>query len=200
MDRLRAIAGIVAPSTVIAALMYYFGYVTSYARFAYFGVDLTTLHLSTQELALQSVAALYVPVAALLTAGLFGYLLHAGVRRALGVRRLQQPIRWSGLGLALIGTILIGRALVGVVDTDVAANEPIGLTPLSLGLGPLLVAWGRQVALGAADRPQERERATARTGWLFVVGIGVLSLFWTTNSVAGAYGTGQAQRISEHLT
>src|SRR4051794_26460224 len=59
LDQLSAVAGVVAPTTVLTALLYYYGYVATYARFAYFGVDLATLRLPTQELVLRSVAVLY---------------------------------------------------------------------------------------------------------------------------------------------
>jgi hypothetical protein len=49
LQRLSQFASIAAPSSVAAALLFYFGYVATYARYLYFGVDLTALDLSTTD-------------------------------------------------------------------------------------------------------------------------------------------------------
>ncbi|MGH4001860.1 MAG: hypothetical protein ACRDTJ_30855, partial [Pseudonocardiaceae bacterium] len=199
-ERLKAVAGVVAPTTLIAALLYYYGYVTTNARFAYFGVDLTTLRMSTQDLAMRSVAALYVPVAGLLAAGLAGYWLHSAATAALARGKRAKLLRRIGWLVIAAGTALFIRAVVGIVVPSIAENEFPGITPLSLGLGALLVAYGRHLVLGASeDQNRSQERRRERVAWALVSGIAVLSLFWLTNSFAGAYGRGQADADSRQL-
>lgn len=201
-ERLRAVAGVVAPTTLIAALLYYYGYVTTNARFAYFGVDLSTLRMSTQDLAMRSVAALYVPVAVLLAAGLAGYWLHNAATTALTRGKRTKLLRRSGWLAIAAGAALFVRAVVGIVTPAIAENEFPGITPLSLGLGALLVAYGRHLVVGTS-RDQNRspqQRRLERIAWAIVSGVAVLSLFWLTNSFAGAYGRGQAAADSRQLT
>lgn len=200
-ERLRAIAGVVAPTTLIAALLYYYGYVTTNARFAYFGVDLSTLRLSTQDLAMRSVAALYVPVAVLLAASLAGYWLYSTASAALARGQHTKLLRRSGWLAIAAGATLLVRAVVGIVAPSIAENEFPGVTPLSLGLGALLVAYGRHLVVGtAADQNRSpQRRRLERVAWALVSGIAVLSLFWLTNSFAGAYGRGQADADSRQL-
>jgi hypothetical protein len=45
---------IVAPVTVIGALLFYFGYVSSRSDYAYFGVDVDTIGLDTQGYIMRS--------------------------------------------------------------------------------------------------------------------------------------------------
>src|ERR1700712_1442887 len=62
----RVLAGFVAPVTILTALFLYFGYVWTDSFYEYFGVDAATLQFSPQDYMLRSVAALYVPVGAIL--------------------------------------------------------------------------------------------------------------------------------------
>lgn len=53
------VAGVVAPTTVITGLCYYFGFVSARAYFAYFGVDTESFQYSTTDYVLRSVSVLY---------------------------------------------------------------------------------------------------------------------------------------------
>lgn len=50
------VAGVVAPTTVITGLCYYFGFVSARAYFGYFGVDTESFEYSTADYVLRSVA------------------------------------------------------------------------------------------------------------------------------------------------
>jgi hypothetical protein len=52
----------VAPTTVIASLCYYFGYVSTRKYFAYFGIDTDAVGFTSSDYATRSVRALFVPV------------------------------------------------------------------------------------------------------------------------------------------
>ncbi|SDJ04684.1 hypothetical protein SAMN05444157_1452 [Frankineae bacterium MT45] len=197
---LRRAAGVIAPTTLVAALLYYFGYVTSYARYAYFNVDISSLNLSRQDLALQSVGALYVPAAALAVGALLAYLARDAIRAAIDSEKHRDAVRRVGYLLQVVGVVLLVRAVIGILSPTLAATEPIGTTPTCLGLGPVLLLVGVRLVVGARGRPltplaQRYFRATS----FFVVTMAVLSLFWLTNSFAGYYGKGQAEDLSLHL-
>ena len=63
-------ASVVAPITVLSALLFYFGYVSSRAQYAYFGIDVDTIGLSTQDYVMRSPQSLLVPLLALVVIGL----------------------------------------------------------------------------------------------------------------------------------
>lgn len=191
-ERLRAAAGIIAPTTIITALSSYYGYVTTLARFRYFGIDLATLRLSTQDLVLRSVGALFAPLAALLVAGVAASWVHDGVRRALATGSHARLLRRLGAVMAVAGGLLFLRGAIGVVVADVAAREPLGTTPLAIGAGSVLTAYGRHVVRRAGGREPHEQSALERGTRILVAGLLVLSLFWLTNSFAAAYGRGQA--------
>jgi hypothetical protein len=55
-------AGIVAPVTLSTALLFYFGYVSARSQYEYFGIDVDTIGLSTQDYVMRSPQPLLVPL------------------------------------------------------------------------------------------------------------------------------------------
>src|SRR4051794_30921381 len=130
INRLQAIAGsvssFVAPVTLISAILFYFGYVYTTTQYNYFGLDVDTIGLGTQEFIMRSPGPLLTPlVAASLIAVVVGRF-HAALRRRIEVATAEAPWRlrrfrrlafgfasvgWIGLGLGAV--LLFGYALLG---------------------------------------------------------------------------------------
>src|SRR3954471_6238029 len=55
-------AGIVTPVTLISTLLFYFGYVSARSQYRYFGIDVDTIGLSTQDYVMRSPQPLLVPL------------------------------------------------------------------------------------------------------------------------------------------
>ena len=79
--RLRALAGVVAPTTAVGALLFYFGYVSSRAEYEYFGIDVDAIGLGTQDYIMRSPQPLLVPLLVLTLIGISALLLHARTLR-----------------------------------------------------------------------------------------------------------------------
>jgi hypothetical protein len=73
-------ASIIAPVTVISALLFYFGYVSSRSEYAYFGIDVDAVGLSTQGYVMRSPQVLLVPLLVLGLAGAGFMLINSAVR------------------------------------------------------------------------------------------------------------------------
>src|ERR687884_1890055 len=58
-------ASVVAPLSVLTAVLFYFGYASSYAEYAYFGLDVDMIGLSTQDYVMRSPQPLLTPLLAL---------------------------------------------------------------------------------------------------------------------------------------
>ena len=192
--------GVIAPTTVLAALLLYFGYVATAAEYGHFGITLGTLGLSTQELALRSVAALYVPLGALLLLLLLAVGIHRTVSAWLATGRRPRLLRLTGLVLTAIGAVALARGVLGVVVPDVARTEPMALSPLSLGLGVTAVAYGGHLRRRTSSgQPARAGPWSRRAELVFTAGLVTLSLFWATNSFAAAYGRGRAAEVADRL-
>ncbi|RAY16114.1 hypothetical protein DPM19_04090 [Actinomadura craniellae] len=193
-QRLTALGTFGPPTTLVAGVLIWYGYVATLQRFRYFGVDLKLTGLSNQDLLLYGLEVAY-PAATLLlliTLGALGA--HLLIR---GIVLPTRPglARGIALALALAGAALAVRALAGVFWPRVAENETPGITPLSLtACAPLLVYafWlARQAGDGGwRDRPVMGE--VQRGGRLVAIALAVVGLFWAANSLAGEVGVARA--------
>ena len=187
------------PTGILVGLLYYFGYVTTDAWFRYFGLDLNQVQLSQQAIVLQSIAALYLPLGALLALGLGVYFARRGLDALLEAGWRPAVMGAGGIVAALAGSALIVRALVGVFVPDVARTEQLAMSPLSLCAGVLLLAGGVGV-VRRTHRPRTAAADRSMAPTLLVGALVVLGLFWATNSVAGAYGRGRAMDFARSLS
>ena len=205
---------VLAPTTLLTGLLFYFGYVGTRARYEYFGVDLTMVDLSTQELLLAGLEVVY--VAALVIC--FGILIVVAVHAAvwwLLISGAREPAWWVAGLMGVAGLLLIGRAVVGIAIPGVAAAEnPPGQTRLALALGPVVVAYSLWIAMRLLiARTSESAEPSTLTRWsatpmvrmlrrisaAAVLSIFVVGMFSATNSFAWAFGTGRAYDNALHL-
>jgi hypothetical protein len=213
VERLHGIGGIVAPTTVVTALLVWFGYVGTRARFQYFGVDLDLTDLSNQDLVLYGLEVVYVPAAGIALATLVAVASHAAVAWML----TEPGRRTAGLmvasAAAVVGALLLARATIGVLVPHVAREEVPGTTPLSLAAGPALIGYATWIALralrhGAGESAGARfaewsDGATGkrlrRVALAAVGGLVVAGLFWASNSFAAAFGASRGYDDATHL-
>ena len=80
-------AGIVTPVTLITALLFYFGYVSARSQYEYFGIDVDTIGLSTQDYVMRSPQPLLVPLLVLSLLAVAGLLLHNAIQPRAGLDR-----------------------------------------------------------------------------------------------------------------
>ncbi|MGD0377168.1 MAG: hypothetical protein ABSB01_21605 [Streptosporangiaceae bacterium] len=168
---------IVAPVTVLGALLFYFGYVSSSAEYAYFGINVDTIGLSTQDYIMRSPQTLLVPLLVLTLASAGFLMLNAAVRGRIAaaaaqtadaakpnanpahhvehIRYIVQRSRVIGLAVLIAGVVLLftysyvrNWALYGLV------------TPLLIGLGAAIIAYGSRL-LNLLKRLQEQQAPTA---------------------------------------
>jgi hypothetical protein len=205
--RTKEIAGFIAPTTAITALLIYFGYVGTRARFAYFGVYLDLTELSNQNLVLYGLEVLYVPAALALLALLAGAACHAAVGWLVSAPDRSGTALTVAAFAALGGVLLTARALIGILVVQVAQTEVPGTSALALALGPVLLVYagwiaatvlsrrtGRSVpaASFAAGHVGARSARLRRLTTVVVGGLVLVGLFWAANSFAWAFGQGRA--------
>jgi hypothetical protein len=201
LRRLRLAVTVLGPITIVTALLYYYGYVTTYAEYAYFGVNVDLLGYSSADYVLRSGASLFAPLLGLLVLVGLGYWAHvslAGWDLQTTHPRRARILFWVAI---TAGAALLFRAALGIVDGNLSARELIGTTPAALGLGTLLALYSfrfrraRQPASGPGQNSIAFSTVAWVIGWCFVIA----SLFWLVNSFASAYGRGIGQDIQKRL-
>jgi hypothetical protein len=196
---LQVATAIVAPTTLLTALLFYFGWIRTNALFQYFGVDATLLGFTTQDYLLRSSEALYLPLGTLLVVGLAAIWLHSVAATWLAAGRRLELLRGIAVALALVGLALFARGVAGVALPRLSRSDFL-VTPVCLGLGAALGAYGRWLWLRRREVLGDDRDAT-RPGWagtaslVLVVLLVVVSLFWATTNYARAYGRGRAAEV-----
>jgi hypothetical protein len=228
-ERLWAAANVVAPTSVVTTLLFYFGYVATRARFGYFGVYLDMVDLSFQETLLYGAEVVYPPLIILAILSLLVVAAHTAVRWLQADPGRDPATGWVGLFVTLAGLLAFTRGIVGMLVPNVTRTEAIATTPVSLGGGALALAYGiwllRLVGIRWDLRRVEHEDGTGEDGpqppaaggelaaWLqsaavvrtsryalaWVAVIVVAGAFWAANSFAAEYGRGRALDDAESL-
>ena len=194
---------VIAPTTIITALAFYFGWTLTNARASYFGIDASALGFSTQDYLLRSADALFVPLGAVLTLALLAVWLHALVTRALADGSRSAQLRRAAGVAIVVGCVLFALGVVAVF-TPLPFSPHYLFAPASPGVGIGLLAYGLYLA-GRLDLAQGRRGAGAGAPWTRPLSVTlvwlliVLSGFWTASEYADALGRGRAQALAGAL-
>ncbi|MGW5050337.1 hypothetical protein [Actinokineospora sp. NPDC004072] len=197
LSRWQTIAAIATPTTLASALLFYFGYVSTLARYEHFGVDLAVLDLSTVEVLMLGTEVVFPPLAFLLVLMLLALAAHQAVSALM--HRHRRAAHAVSAAAGVLGLLMFVRGGVGVLWVSVSEEEFPGLTPICLGLGLPLLAYGLWV-LREVRAPGKRARGINEVLILVgLAGMAVIGLFWATNIFAGAYGRGRAAELAAEL-
>lgn len=188
---------IIAPVTLVTTLLFYFGYVSSRAQYRYFGLDVDTIGLSTNDFVMRSPQVLLVPLLAVALASIGLLLLHVRLRRhPPSGRAIGQALTVALLVLAAGLALVLGYAWFGRWDYYAL------VTPLLIGAGTACVAY----ALWMPTAPDRWHRSDDdRAGWVrpavtaLALVVVATSLFWATATLAEWTGRGNALQTARHL-
>ncbi|MFD6271658.1 hypothetical protein [Nocardia asteroides] len=190
------IRNIAAPMTLITALLFFFGWSHAYWFFDYFGVNSTTIGLTTQDYLMRSQDPLFLPLAA--GACLFlGYLLCRRVIREFVVPRMSGVQRRVLVRVTIVaGVVLVAAGLLNMVVAT-PLRTVVGAPGLCLVGGIVLVVsavrWRRAEP---GNEPAGDVLTAGEWGAVFVlIGVG---LFWAVADYSAAVGTGRAvEQVAE---
>jgi hypothetical protein len=178
-------AGIVAPITVVSTLLFYFGYVSARAQYEYFGIDVDTIGLSTQEYVMRSPQPLLVPLLVLTLLAVAGLLLHNAIQHtATTVRRA---------GLIAVALLVLG--IIALLAYPLLGDIPYYALVVPLAIGLAAATLGYLAYLGAKLRD-------ARPPALLIVLLGIVTTtcaFWATATTAQYSGRGLAKSDAADL-
>ena len=190
----EAVRLVVAPTTLLGALLFYFGWVFTNARSLYFGIDPSTLGFSNQDYLLRSIDPVFLPFGALLLVGLVLVAAHRALDRVLERHDGERLVGPLPAVLAVVGAVLFAVGMAGVADRPLFGTDFL-LTPAGLGLGVACASYAAYLRGRLRPATQRRSPVAAVLVALLVV----LSLFWATGDWARAVGRGRAQQLAQAL-
>jgi len=188
---LRVLGSVTASTTVLAALMFYFGRQHAYWFFDHFGVNFTVMGLTAQDYLIRSADGLFMPLTVVAGVGLVGLWVHRLLRARLSSkmwRRVVRTSRWASLALGVACTAL---AVVAVVEPVLFYGYP-ALPGACLAVGVILLA--------TVTRPNRRAAtgvAVAEWGAVFL--LVSAGLFWAVTDYSASVGLGRAVQVEAEL-
>jgi hypothetical protein len=220
---LKGIASIVAPASLVTALLFYFGWARTNSQAQVLGLDYSLFDFSTQEYLLRSIDPMYWPLFVGAVAALAGLAFHAGLVSLLrpsvgadGRQRIDERWRPRLVALyAVLGVMGLTALILGLVGANVdhpsrivSLWSPVLVTVavVLLGYGFALVVRfgflrvpGASVATRADPTPTTHpssEIASLRLwGEVVLVVLLLLSLFWSVARYAQIKGIDQAVAV-----
>ncbi|GGT02069.1 hypothetical protein GCM10010156_70000 [Planobispora rosea] len=186
---------VVAPTSLLTALLYFFGWNYTYWLFHEFGVNATVLGFSTVDYLINSQQVLFVPLTAAALITLVALWAHAALRARIAAGAQSRLLRHAVPAMMLTGVILM-LAGVASVFTRTALNRYLAAAPLCLAAGVLLLAYTRRLRSEPAGG---RPALSAITEWAVVFTLVAISLFWAAADYAAAAGTTRARGLAARL-
>jgi hypothetical protein len=199
LKAVKSVGAIVAPTTLVTALLFYFGWARTNAQASYLGLDATTLGYSNQDYLLRSISSVLLPAGEVLVVGLVCLWADAAIGRRIDQRR----------NLALFRALMFAAWGVGVVLLAVGVSGLNDRGPLiSLRVLPLLFLGGIGLAayavhlhrrLPGGDRstsPGDRSSGSMPSlSSLLVAVLLAMALIWEVANYADSVGRGLGRRM-----
>lgn len=198
----RMVGAIVAPTTLLTSLLFFFGWSRAYWFYDYFGVHSTLLGLTSQDYVQQSLDGLFVPLTIVACVVLVALWVHTVLRSRLAAGASPRLLRVLLPALAAGGLVLTAAGLWSVVATTVL-NRYLAAAPISLAVGVVLLVYAAH--LWRSTRAGGDGAAPPRAAWLAVAewaGVFVLvglSMFWAANDYSAAVGRSRARQFVAEL-
>ncbi|HKQ02874.1 MAG TPA: hypothetical protein VJ735_21345 [Actinomycetes bacterium] len=199
---LETVTLVVAPTTVITALLFYFGWAQTNALFGRLGIDQSALGFTVQDYMLRSVNSTFRPLSVVLLAAVAGMSVHIALTRAMATSGRAGVAERLWPALMVVGGLLLVAGLSGLWGL-VRYRVDFPVVPLSLGAGLGLLAYGAQLRGQAPERrattaavPRTLLAARRTVVALFVV----VMLFWSVAVYAQARGVREAARVAATMS
>jgi hypothetical protein len=190
---LLAIAG---PTGLLTGILYYFGYVSTKAYYAYFGVSLSALNLPTSSYLIDDADTFFKPAATLLIILVAVFAVHhllVHVLKRAGVR----CSRWVALSLCAVAAVLAGIGLFGLYGGSGGLWSAISLAAAGLVLEYSMWMAPRYAALPPRISALIHTGVNLRRG--LILALVVTATFWATTDLAYQQGIATASLVQLSL-
>jgi hypothetical protein len=203
---LQLISLVVAPTTLLTALLYYFGWLSTNRFSRHFGIDPSTLGFSTQDYLLRGIRPGFPSLIFLAAFGLLFVWIHRQTSEWIHFARHPKALR------AIIHTsVILGLALVFIGGVGLAGHplfwpNALVVGPLTFGLGIVWAAYGLYLRTEIRQRAGRGDHNALGVAWVpaahlaLVYSLIVLSVFWGFGDAAEANGAKRATTVAEHLS
>ncbi|ROP35205.1 hypothetical protein [Saccharothrix texasensis] len=194
---LRIVASVVANTTLLTALLYFFGLVATQVFFDHFRVHYTLLGQTSDEILARGADGLFMPLAGTAIAVLAGTFLARYLRSRLSARRWAALLRVCAPVAAVLGLVLLAVTVPITVDPEPFHGYP-GLPGLGFALGIVLLAfaWRRWSVTGGRGRKGAGFGVVESVAAFLLASIG---LFWAVGDYSASVGTRRGFEVEARI-
>ncbi|MGH2707432.1 MAG: hypothetical protein ACRDJF_08440, partial [Actinomycetota bacterium] len=195
---LETVGLVVAPTTLVTGLLFYFGRVYTTARLSYFGIEPSVVGFSMQEYLLRSIQPIFVPLGVLALIGLTLIWTHSILSRWTQGDPPRRALNALFLALGLGGLVLVAAGVAGLWGHPVFGIDLL-ITPVSFAFGTIGLSYAislrRRMHKTRVSEPRWRSLASLTLVSVLVI----LSTFWAMGDWAAGLGRGRAQALADQL-
>ena len=190
----KVLGGIVAPTSLLTGLLFYFGRSTAAGYYRFFHVNSTVLDLSTNDYLFSGVNGLFVPIA---VACLLALVLIWGNRLLLTrvpPRARRRTVRVLVPLSGVAGVLLVALAFTDLFTEGAVFGTNSATGGLNLSIGVILAVYAvRLLRLSPPEQTQPARRpATGLAEWAAAFLLVSIGLFWAAQAYAFGVGIGDA--------
>lgn len=182
---LKVFSSILAPTTVLTALLFYFGTQHANAFCGWFGVHYSVLGLSVSDYLIRAGDGMTVPITVVAAVGLGVLWAHRLLEARLSPRAWRTLLRRAVPVLSVAGVALVGLGLTGLVVPALLYRFP-GLPGLCLAVGFLCFPLADRVHQARTGR--NRSATGAVVQWTFTFVLVTVGAFWAVTDYSAAVG------------
>jgi hypothetical protein len=182
---LKIFSSILAPTTVLTALLFYFGvqHANSFCR--WFGVHYSVLGLSVADYLIRATDGMTVPITVVAAVGLATLWAHRLLEARLSPNAWQTLLRRAVPVLAVAGVLLVGLGLTGLAAPALLYRFP-GLPGLCIAVG--FVFFPLADRLHQARTGRRGSPTAAVVQWTFTFVLVTVGSFWAVTDYSAAVG------------
>ncbi|WP_439659005.1 hypothetical protein ACSHWB_42605 [Lentzea sp. HUAS TT2] len=193
---LRVFGSLLAPTTVLTALLFYFG--TRHATYfcQWFGVHYSVLGLTAPDYLIRSSDGMFVPLTVLAAAGLTALWGYRFLHSALAPRTWRALTRRAVPVLVALGLVLLLLGLTGLVASRLLYAVP-GLPGVCVALGVILFPVAEHLHTTVSGK--RAAGVVPVIQWTFTFVLASIGLFWAVNDYSAAVGAARGYEYQTNL-
>jgi hypothetical protein len=200
---LKIFGGIVAPTSLLTGLLFYFGRSRSAGYYRYFRVNFTALDLTTNDYLLAGIDGLFVPIAVVSLLALVCLWLNRLLLTRLPGQSRRRAVRVLVPVAAVAGAVLMTLAFLDLFTEGGVFGVNSAKGGLCLALGVILLTYAvrlvRLSPIRSGSAPARRSEATGLAEWGAAFLLVSIGLFWAADGYAFGVGTGGAMTLHRAL-
>ncbi|WP_328646786.1 hypothetical protein OHS58_00565 [Amycolatopsis sp. NBC_00348] len=186
---LKVFSSILAPTTVLTALLFYFGTQHANAFYGWFGVHYSVLGLSVADYLIRASDGMTVPITAVAAVGLATLWAHRLLETRLSPRAWQTLLRRAVPVLAVAGIVLVVVGLTGLAEPALLYRFA-GLPGLCIAVGFLFFPLADRLHQARTGRRGSPTAAVVQ--WTFTFVLVTIGAFWSVTDYSSALGERRA--------